>query len=49
MTHTTTLTRRHVLTAAAAGASLAIAGPSWAQSASRVLRVGHQKGWLSIL
>lgn len=49
MTHTTPLTRRHVLTAAAAGASLAIAGPSWAQSASRVLRVGHQKGWLSIL
>lgn len=49
MTHLTALTRRHVLTAAAAGASLAIAGPSWAQSASRVLRVGHQKGWLSIL
>ena len=48
MTHTTALTRRHVLTAAA-GASLAIAGPSWAQSANRVLRVGHQKGWLSIL
>lgn len=49
MTHTTTLTRRHLLTATAAGASLALAGPSWAQSASRVLRVGHQKGWLSIL
>jgi sulfonate transport system substrate-binding protein len=41
------LSRRHVLGAAAA-ATLG-AGAVWAQSKPRVLRIGHQKGWLSIL
>lgn len=42
------LTRRSIL---AAGAAAAVAGSplAWAQGAPRVLRVGHQKGWLSIL
>lgn len=41
-------TRRTIL---AAGAAAAVAGSpiAWAQGTPRVLRVGHQKGWLSIL
>ncbi len=42
--------RRQLLLTALAAASLAATGvPALAQSGSRVLRVGHQKGWLSIL
>ena len=42
--------RRQVLLTALAAASLAATGvPAWAQTGPRVLRVGHQKGWLSIL
>jgi sulfonate transport system substrate-binding protein len=46
------LQRRHLLAASAAtAAAAAIPSASWAQApgAPRVLRVGHQKGWLSIL
>ena len=48
------LQRRHLLAASAATATAAAAAlpaTSWAQAsgAPRVLRVGHQKGWLSIL
>lgn len=39
------VSRRHAL-ALAAGAA---AGAAWAQKPDRVLRVGHQKGWLSLL
>lgn len=49
MTHFTLLNRRHLLkTVAGAGAVLA-AGHALAQAKTRTLRVGHQKGWLSIL
>lgn len=47
--------RRHLLAAGAATAAAAIAAvaapQAWAQAPapSRVLRVGHQKGWLSVL
>ncbi|MFT4191084.1 MAG: aliphatic sulfonate ABC transporter substrate-binding protein [Comamonas sp.] len=49
-----TLSRRRLvatgLSAAAAVASSAVVLPAWAQNtAPRVLRVGHQKGWLSLL
>ena len=46
------LQRRHLLAASAAtAAAAALPATSWAQAsgAPRVLRVGHQKGWLSIL
>lgn len=46
------LQRRHLLAASAAtAASAALPAASWAQAsgAPRVLRVGHQKGWLSLL
>ncbi|MCZ8096061.1 MAG: sulfonate ABC transporter substrate-binding protein [Acidovorax sp.] len=47
------LQRRHWLataaTAVSAAAAIAAVPPAWAQSPSRVLRVGHQKGWLSVL
>ena len=46
------LQRRHLLAAGAAtAAAAALPATSWAQAsgAPRVLRVGHQKGWLSIL
>jgi len=43
------LQRRHILAASAAAAVTATTGAAWAQSPGRVLRVGHQKGWLSIL
>ena len=46
------LQRRHLLAASAAiAAAAALPATSWAQpsGAPRVLRVGHQKGWLSII
>jgi sulfonate transport system substrate-binding protein len=43
------LQRRHILAASAAAAVTATTGASWGQAPGRVLRVGHQKGWLSIL
>jgi sulfonate transport system substrate-binding protein len=47
---TPALTRRQVLAASVSGAALGTAGRAWAQKpAARVLRIGHQKGWLSIL
>lgn len=46
-------TRRQLLAAGLATAAslgtLGASSPAWAQSGKRVLRVGHQKGWLSIL
>ncbi|MGB4061650.1 MAG: sulfonate ABC transporter substrate-binding protein [Burkholderiaceae bacterium] len=44
-----TFSRRQALATAAAGALLTATGTAWAQAPTRVLRVGHQKGWLSIL
>ncbi len=41
--------RRQWLAAAAGTAALPGAVPVWAQKSERVLRVGHQKGWLSLL
>ena len=42
--------RRRLLGGAAAAAALGIAPPAFAQAGrTRTLRVGHQKGWLSIL
>jgi sulfonate transport system substrate-binding protein len=49
MTHTKNLNRRHVLTAALASAALATSPLVFAQKPARVLRIGNQKGWLSIL
>lgn len=45
------LQRRHLLAASAASAAAGAISSAWAQApgAARVLRVGHQKGWLSIL
>lgn len=44
------LQRRHLLAVgAAAAATVATSTQAWAQAPARVLRVGHQKGWLSIL
>lgn len=45
------LQRRHLLAAGAVSAAAAAIPSAWAQApgAARVLRVGHQKGWLSIL
>ena len=50
MTFAKDLSRRHFLTVTAASSALVGAVPVWAQTKNpRVLRVGHQKGWLSIL
>ena len=43
------LTRRQVIAASLAGVALGGSGLALAQKPARVLRVGHQKGWLSIL
>jgi len=47
------ITRRdlffHTSALAAAGSSLLTGNSAFAQSAQRTLRIGHQKGWLSIL
>jgi len=48
-THRST-TRRHLLkSGVAAAALLGVGRAAYAQTPARVLRVGHQKGWLSIL
>jgi sulfonate transport system substrate-binding protein len=44
-----TLNRRQLLAAALASTALGSTGPAFAQKPGRVLRIGHQKGWLSIL
>lgn len=44
-----TFNRRQILTAAAATTALGTTGSLLAQTAKRTLRIGHQKGWLSIL
>ena len=52
MTHRFSPSRRQVLATGIASGLLAtgLAAPAWAQtSAGDVLRVGHQKGWLSII
>jgi sulfonate transport system substrate-binding protein len=49
MTHRTALNRRQILAAAAASTALGATGQALAQKASRTLRIGHQKGWLSLL
>ncbi|MBO9676600.1 MAG: sulfonate ABC transporter substrate-binding protein [Acidovorax sp.] len=43
------LSRRRVLASGLGAAAWAASGLAWAQKPERVLRVGHQKGWLSIL
>jgi len=43
------ITRRRVLAAGFASAALGSTARVFAQAPARVLRVGHQKGWLSIL
>lgn len=43
------LTRRHLLGVAAASTVLGATPSVFAQAKPRVLRIGHQKGWLSIL
>lgn len=49
MTHRTALNRRQILVAAVATTALGATGQALAQKASRTLRIGHQKGWLSLL
>lgn len=53
MTHLTSLNRRQILTAAVATTALGCTGLAFAQNSpqkiTRTLRIGHQKGWLSIL
>lgn len=49
MTHISTFNRRQILAAAAATTALSSTGLALAQTPKRVLRIGHQKGWLSIL
>ena len=50
MTFAKDLTRRQLLAATAASATLTSSLAAWAQKAPvRTLRIGHQKGWLSIL
>ena len=44
-----TFNRRQILTATAAATALGTTGSLLAQTAKRTLRIGHQKGWLSIL
>ena len=47
--HTAALNRRQLLATAAAAGTVLAAGGAWAQAKTRTLRIGHQKGWLSIL
>ena len=50
MTLTKDISRRQFLATAATGSALLGSTPVWAQNkVPRVLRIGHQKGWLSIL
>ena len=46
---TSHLNRRQLLATAAASAALLASATALAQSATRTLRIGYQKGWLSIL
>lgn len=49
MSHTSKFSRRQVLAAGLATATLVASPFALAQKATRTLRIGHQKGWLSIL
>lgn len=52
MTFASAISRRHFLTLFAASSTVMTVGasfPAYAQKATRTLRIGHQKGWLSIL
>jgi sulfonate transport system substrate-binding protein len=50
MTFASDISRRHFLSVATAAATtVAVPLPTWAQKSPRTLRIGHQKGWLSIL
>ena len=49
MTRITTLNRRQILAATLASAALTASPMAFAQKPTRVLRIGNQKGWLSIL
>ena len=49
MTSPLNFSRRHLLAATAGAAALSGAPTVWAQKAERVLRIGHQKGWLALL
>ena len=46
---TSPIDRRRVLGTAAASALSVFGGASFAQSSNRVLRIGYQKGWLSLI
>ena len=49
MTQRFTLNRRQILAAAVAGTALGATGQGLAPKITRTLRIGNQKGWLSIL
>ncbi len=49
MSHSPVFSRRQLLAAAAASTALGASTTVFGQAKPRVLRVGHQKGWLSIL
>ncbi len=49
MTHLTSLNRRQILAAALATTALGSSRAVLAQKTVRTLRIGHQKGWLSLL
>lgn len=49
MTHHFSLNRRQVLAAAVASAALGASGQGLTPKVTRTLRIGNQKGWLSIL
>jgi sulfonate transport system substrate-binding protein len=49
MSHSPIFSRRQLLAAAAASTALGASTTVFGQAKPRVLRVGHQKGWLSIL
>lgn len=49
MTFSNDISRRSVLSVAAATTLVTVGTYAFAQSNTRVLRIGHQKGWLSIL
>ncbi|MFZ2389649.1 MAG: sulfonate ABC transporter substrate-binding protein [Polaromonas sp.] len=49
MTHAFSLRRRQIFTSGLATATLAAGGLALAQKPGRVLRIGNQKGWLSLL
>ncbi|MDD5334738.1 MAG: sulfonate ABC transporter substrate-binding protein [Rhodoferax sp.] len=49
MSNKLSLTRRHLLATGLASAALAGSPLALAQKPTRLLRIGHQKGWLSIL